>query len=100
MRLSLCCALVVGGCQSEDTTYVGAESSFWLAWAFSAGSFVAGLPAVVYAASKLGWEGPLGSRPDDMMIVLVVTFVVCFGYVFCGRTIEKEQSQNMSGIVI
>ena len=50
--------------------YTGA---FWaavalaLAWAFSAGSLVAGLPGVEYTWFSVGCEGPVGLRLSDMV---------------------------------
>lgn len=53
-------------------TYTGAfcaADALALACAFSAGSFVAGLPGVEYAWLRVGCEGPVGFRPSDMLVV-------------------------------
>jgi hypothetical protein len=39
--------------------------------AFSAGSFVAGLPGVEYAWFSVGWDGPVGLSPSAMFAVVV-----------------------------
>lgn len=58
--------------------HIFAESvwAFASAWASSAGSFVAGLPGVVYAWFRLGWEGPLGSSPDMIVVAVVIVGVL------------------------
>jgi hypothetical protein len=38
--------------------------------AFSAGSFVAGLPGVEYAWFSVGWDGPVGLSPSAMFVVM------------------------------
>jgi hypothetical protein len=40
------------------------------AWAFSAGSFVASFPGVVYAWFRVGCEGPVGLSPSAMLAVM------------------------------
>lgn len=55
-------------------TYTGAPwgaEALAAASAFSAGSFVAGLPGVEYAWFNVGWDGPVGFSPSAMFGVVV-----------------------------